>query len=44
MRSLFVVHATIWDVALLVIVGGFAVLYFSLWAASAWQDRKRKKQ
>jgi len=44
MRSLFVIHASIWDMIVLGCVGAFVVCYFIIWAGAAWQSRKEKKQ
>ena len=42
MRGLFVIHASIWDVLALALLGGFAVVYFVIWALEA-RRRARKK-
>lgn len=42
MRSLFVIHASIWDVVVLALGGGFVVLYFILWALEARRQARRK--
>ena len=42
-RFVGIVHASIWDVVLLVVLGGYGIVYFFLWTANAWQARKRKK-
>lgn len=43
MKGLFVVHASVWDVVALMIVGGFAAIYFIVWAAEAWRQSRKKK-
>jgi len=35
MRSLFVIHASLWDVVVLVLVAGFGLLYFIIWSPGA---------
>lgn len=40
----FIVHASVWDMFLLLAAGAFAVLYFVVWAAAAWKERRRERK
>ena len=40
MKSLFVIHASIWDMLLLVLGVGFAVFYLVLWLLASRGDKK----
>ncbi len=40
----FIVHASIWDVIIIISLGAFVVLYFVVWACAAWQERKKAKK
>ena len=42
MRGLFVIHASIWDVVVLALGGGFVLLYFVLWALEARRRTQKK--
>jgi len=40
----FIVHADIWDVLAMIVLGGFAVIYFVAWSATAWKERRKARK
>lgn len=40
----FIVHASIWDVLVLIGIGCFVVAYLVVWAATAWKERRKARK
>lgn len=37
----FIIHASVWDTILLLLLAGFVIVYLVLWGLAALKDRRR---